>query len=237
MSVLSYYLILAFICAYLFTPKTKFSVWKHSIVIPLIVSAFCFFIISIESSSAYETGSKFSKFLMPTLISMIAMFFQFSNKMKNDGKTKFPIILLILIIITSFLGFQQDEIKKENDKYFEESQEKEYAIEKIKFSANQMKERLPITTSDSLVLYDIYYNEKNNSVEYLYKSEIFELKNLNNDALISFKTEWRNNLISTFKNSKHDVDFIKGDVSIIYKLEDKLGESIFNFTISTNEMK
>lgn len=237
MSILSYYLIIVFISYFLFTPKTKKSVWKYSIGIPILLSTICFLIVSVESESSYETGTKFSKFVMPTLISIISLFFHFNNKMKNEGKAKFPVILLSLIIITFFLGFQQDEIKKENDKYFEKLQEKENSIENIKYSAKIMKKKLPIRTPNGLTLYDIIYNEKNNSVEYLYKNEIYEVKNFNNDEVNSFKTEWRNNLISTFnKNSKNNVDFIKGNVSTIYKLEDKFGESIFNFTISPKEL-
>lgn len=236
MSILSYYLLATFFFYYTFYPKSKISILKHSIIIPLIISTLCFLIISIQTTSSYETGSEFSKFVIPTFISMIVLFFQFSYKMKNEGKTKFPIILIISIIVTFFIGIQQDEIKKENDKYFKEYLKKENSIDNIKYSTKQMKAKLPITTPDTLVFYDVFYNDKNNSVEYLYKSEIYELKDLNKVAVDNFKSEWRNNLISVFKNSKNSNDFITSDVSIIYKLEDKVGKQIFSFTLSPKEV-
>jgi hypothetical protein len=245
----AYYLLGCVFCIYNFAPKTKSTLLKYSIVIPLLFTAFSF-VSSLHEiiegttgiyghSFAYGVGKWTRTIILPLIISIPFLYFFFKKKIANNNKTEFSSIFISLIIIGLLftVGQYQKDLEIENYKNFEKVLENEYAIEEIKSSIKIMEKKLPITTPDGFIIYGIEFNEKEKKVDYLYKNPTTAVEDLDSNVILEYKNSWREELIRISKNNPKNTSFITADISMVFKLEDINGKPILEIKISPNEMK
>lgn len=246
MTTTAYYLIGCIFCIYNFTPKTKTAIWKYSVGIPLIFT-FISFISSYPdmnsammrypiSSFGYEMGKWTSRIIIPFLISISVLYFFFFKKLANNGKAKLPILLIIATLGIGIFGEIQKEITAENNKNIEKNLDVENAKEEVKISVGLIKQKLPLTNADGLILYDILLAEKEKKVNYLYKSPNQKIEDLDKNDILEYKNTWKGELLQISKNNPKNSSFKKANYSMNFLLEDMNGKPILEIHISPENM-
>jgi len=234
MGTLSFYLIVAFFCYYSYSPKSKAVLWRYTLLIPLITTGiFLLYSFIINDFNYYKAGQTFSSAVIPTIVFPFVIYFLFRKKLNNVGVAKFPIILVVAIIVTFSLGVYQT---NSLGVYQTKKRETTKALVEIHLITEFLKPNLPITTEDGLILYDIHFVEEERFLTYSYRS-IYDISHLTDKEINILKTQWKEQLLQTATKSRNKQAFITANVSMIYLLKDKSDKTILEFEINPDDYK
>lgn len=237
MFILSTYLIGALISAYLFSPKSNFGLWRGVLTIPVLLTCLYILYFLNESNNGYgysmfKFGATFPKCIIPLIISCVVIYFLLKKKMKNEGKVRFPIILVVCSIVTLGVSIYEENLEFElrnnssNEKAL--SKEQEVALNWIMINVATLKENIPIKITEDLYLVNVAYDLNENKIFYTYK---------NSGSELSEKNYWRDLFLSVLRNDKNKEAYIEVNTSIHYNITDKAGKTIEEFILNPNEFK
>lgn len=93
--------IIGFFQFFKFKDKTKIKIWDDILLFPTIVIFIYFFSeLSKTSLESYKIGKLTSKILVPYIITCTVLYLDLKYKIKRKETLQFPILLILLLILT-----------------------------------------------------------------------------------------------------------------------------------------
>src|SRR6218665_20969 len=161
-----------------------------------------------------------------------------------NAKIKFPKILFASIIIALGIGlyrnYLEEEVRKgmkELQPQLQEIREKEIALNDVRESTSQLKNRLPMSAGGGSIAYNLKLDEDKNTLTYYYKETEIDKSELTQEGIDAIKNTLRSQLLETLQNNPDNKHFVKAGITIIFDYSDKNGEHLLSFTVSPDEYK
>lgn len=133
MQILTLYLVGALLGIYIFKPKKHNQLWKQLFIIPFILTVVLYYYYQSENTNEYGLISYKNTFydlavcIVPFIISSFILYFYFNERLENNGKLKFPRLLVLVSLITlgiSLFGYFKKDNKLEAVEIIDDETEK-----------------------------------------------------------------------------------------------------------------